>query len=118
VIARVMVRSLGVAAATVPDQAGPQLFLSQVSNDGQRAYLTSGGTTDEAEILPRKALWTDAKTLVARNPLAGLGDVRSMSISLGGPTRGRLFVATVRNDRHLLLQVDPIRVVVRARRPL
>jgi hypothetical protein len=107
VIARVRVGDLGIGASTVPAAAGDQLFLGAVSNDGGRVYLTSGGTTDEAELLPRTALWSDAKTLVVRHALSGLGDVRSLSVSPGGPTRGRLFFAAVRNDRHLLLQVDP-----------
>jgi hypothetical protein len=107
VIARVRVDDLGLGASTVPAAAGDQLFLGTVSNDGRRVYLTSGGTTDEAELLPRTALWTDSKTLVARHALSGLGDVRSLSVSPGGPTRGRLFVAAVRNDHHRLLQVDP-----------
>jgi hypothetical protein len=107
VIARVNASNLGVAAATVPDNAGLQLFLGQVSNDGQRVYLTTGGTTDEADLMPRTALWTDSRTLVARNAISGLGDVRSMSVSPGGATRGNLFVAAVRGDKHVLLEIDP-----------
>lgn len=106
-IARIRVSDLGVAAATAPNDRAKQLFLEDLSNNGRRVYLTSGGTTDEPELLPRTALWTDSASLGARRPLAGLGDVRALSVSPGGQTRGRLLVAAVRDGWHLVLEVDP-----------
>ncbi|KQW52579.1 hypothetical protein ASC77_24755 [Nocardioides sp. Root1257] len=106
-IARIRVGDLGVAAATVPNDSAKQLFLEDLSSNGRRVYLTSGHTTDEPELLPRTALWTDSTTLRARHPLGRLGDVRSLSVSPGGSTRDRLLAAVVRGDRHLVLEVDP-----------
>ena len=106
-IARVRIGDLGLAAATVPDDGAEQLFLEDLSGGGGRVYLRSGYTTDEPEIRPRSALWTDAATLRARHALGGLGDVRSLSFSTAGPSRGRLFAAVVRNGRHLVLEVNP-----------
>jgi hypothetical protein len=105
-IARIRVSDLSVVAAAVPGDAGKQLFLEELSNDGRRVFLTSGATSDEPELLPRTALWTDAASLGERHVLSGLGDVRSLSVSPGGSTRGRLLAAVVRNDRHLVLEID------------
>jgi hypothetical protein len=105
-IARIRLSDLSLQASAVPGDAGKQLFLEELSNDGRRVFLTSGATTDEPELLPRRALWTDAATLGERHTLSGLGDVRALSVSPGGSTRGRLLVAVVRNDRHLVLEID------------
>jgi hypothetical protein len=105
-IARIRLSDLTLQASAVPGDAGKQLFLADLSNDGRRVFLTSGATTDEPELLPRRALWTDAATLGERHALSGLGDVRSLSVSPGGSTRGRLLAAVVRNDRHLVLEID------------
>jgi hypothetical protein len=106
-IARIRVSDLVLQASAVPGDGGDQLFLEELSNDGRRVFLTSGVTTDEPELLPRRALWTDATMLGERHALTGLGDVRALSVSPGGATRGNLFVAAVRGDKHVLLEVDP-----------
>lgn len=105
-VARVRLSDLALVAAAVPGDAGKQLFLEELSNDGRRVFLRSGATIDEAELLPRSALWTDATSLGERHTLSGLGDVRALSVSPAGSTRGRLLAAVVRNDRHLVLEVD------------
>ncbi|MFC6343146.1 hypothetical protein ACFP8W_14245, partial [Nocardioides hankookensis] len=93
-------------ALVAPDDA-QQYFLQTGSDLGGRVYLTSGYTSDQEELLPRRALWVGGSSLNSRAYISGLGDVRSIAVSTLGRSHGRMFAAVVRNDRHLVLEIDP-----------
>lgn len=106
-VARIRMSDLTLVRSLVAPDDAQQYYLQTRSNNGARVYLTSGYTSDQQELLPRRALWTDGTNLAVRHYISGLGDVRSLTVSPAGRTRGRLFAAVVRNDRHLVLEMDP-----------
>ncbi|MFC6344771.1 hypothetical protein ACFP8W_22515, partial [Nocardioides hankookensis] len=106
-VARIRISDMTMVRSLVAPDDAQQYFLQTRSNNGARVYLTSGDTSDQQELLPRRALWVDGTNLAVRHYVSGLGDVRSLAVSPAGRTRGRLFAAVVRNDRHLVLEIDP-----------
>ncbi|GAA1792811.1 hypothetical protein GCM10009795_043060 [Nocardioides hankookensis] len=85
----------------------PGALLGAVSNNGRRVYATWGWLNVETP-RPRSLVWYDAD-LATRHDGPALGWVRDVVVSPGGPTRGLVYVVSLRSGGHLRVSAVDLR---------